>query len=141
MKNFCTTVLKRASVYFTVATMLFSIFVLLSNSGSESYSLAPERVLFFFPFSIFFAIANTTVRSKKIEAATRWIIHALLTVAGAYLFLILPAKLDTGAGNFMGLALIVFSYLIGILLYALINLRVRSAIAEDKELVRNNKKK
>lgn len=141
MKKFCKTSLIKSSVYFTVATVIFSLLVLIGNSGADQISLDPLRVLWIYPFCLSFALANTLITYKNIDASVRWITHAVLTVCGAFLFLILPAGLETGSGNFMGFALITFAYVVGILLYALIHKRVRSAIAEDRKLVQKNNKK
>ncbi len=141
MKKFIKTASIRSSVYFTVATIMFSLFVLFGNSGAEQIALDPRRVLFIYPFCLLFALANTLIAYKNIDAAIRWIVHAMLTVCGAFAFLILPAGLESSSGNFMGFALISFVYTVGILLYVLINKRVRSAIAEDRNLTGKVNKK
>lgn len=137
MKKFCKTALVKSAIYFTIATIIFSLLVLFGNSGAEQIALDPQRVLCIYPFCLIFGIANTLVVNKNIDGAVRWIVHAVLTVCGAFLFLILPAGLEGSSGNFMGFALILFIYGIGILFYALITKRVRAAIAEDKKLTRS----
>lgn len=141
MKKFCKTASVRSAIYFTIATVAFSLLVMFGNSGAESISLDPKRVLFIYPFCLLFATANTLVTYKNLDGALRWILHATLTVCGAFLFLILPAELETGSGNFMGFALIAFIYLVGVLMYALINKRVKSAIIEDRNLSEKTNKK
>lgn len=137
MKKFCKTALVKSAIYFTIATIIFSLLVLFGNSGAEQIALDPQRVLCIYPFCLIFGIANTLVGNKNIDGSVRWIVHAVLTVCGAFLFLILPAGLEGSSGNFMGFALILFIYGIGILFYALITKRVRAAIAEDKKLTKN----
>lgn len=137
MKKFCKTALVKSAIYFTIATIIFSLLVLFGNSGAEQIALDPQRVLCIYPFCLIFGVANTLVVNKNIDGAVRWIVHAVLTVCGAFLFLILPAGLEGSSGNFMGFALILFIYGIGILFYALITKRVRAAIAEDKKLTKN----
>lgn len=137
MKKFCKTALVKSAIYFTIATIIFSLLVLFGNSGAEQIALDPQRVLCIYPFCLIFGIANTLVVNKNIDGAVRWIVHAVLTVCGAFLFLILPAGLEGSSGNFMGFALILFIYGIGILFYALITKRVRAAIAEDKKLTKS----
>lgn len=137
MKKFCKSALVKSAFYFTIATIIFSLLVLFGNSGAEQIALDPQRVLCIYPFCLIFGIANTLVVNKNIDGAVRWIVHAVLTVCGAFLFLILPAGLEGSSGNFMGFALILFIYGIGILFYALITKRVRAAIAEDKKLTRS----
>lgn len=137
MKNFCKTASVKSAIYFTIATIIFSLLVLFGNSGAEQIALDPQRVLCIYPFCLIFGVANTLVVNKNIDGAVRWIVHAVLTVCGAFLFLILPAGLQGSSGNFMGFALILFIYVIGVLFYALINKRVRAAIAEDKKLTKS----
>lgn len=137
MKKFCKTALVKSAIYFTIATIIFSLLVLFGNSGAEQIALDPQRVLCIYPFCLIFGIANILVVNKNIDGAVRWIIHAVLTVCGAFLFLILPAGLEGSSGNFMGFALILFIYGFGILFYALITKRVRAAIAEDKKLTKS----
>lgn len=137
MKKFCKTASVKSAIYFTIATIIFSLLVLFGNSGAEQIALDPQRVLCIYPFCLIFGVANTLVVNKNIDGAVRWIVHAMLTVCGAFLFLILPAGLEGSSGNFMGFALILFIYVIGVLFYALINKRVRAAIAEDKKLTKS----
>lgn len=137
MKKFCKTASVKSAIYFTIATIIFSLLVLFGNSGAEQIALDPQRVLCIYPFCLIFGVANTLVVNKNIDGAVRWIVHAVLTVCGAFLFLILPARLEGSSGNFMGFALILFIYVIGVLFYALINKRVRAAIAEDKKLTKS----
>lgn len=137
MKKFCKTASVKSAVYFTIATIIFSLLVLIGNSGAEQIALDPQRVLCIYPFCLIFGVANTLVVNKNIDGAVRWIVHAVLTVCGAFLFLILPAGLEGSSGNFVGFALILFIYVIGVLFYALINKRVRAAIAEDKMLTKS----
>ena len=140
MKKFLKTASTRSAIYFTIATVIFSLLVLFGNSGAESISLDPKRVICIYPFSLLFAAANTLVTNKNLDGALRWILHATLTVCGAFLFLILPAGLEGSSGNFMGFALILFIYVVGVLMYALINKRVKTAIAEDRQLSQETKK-
>jgi hypothetical protein len=137
MKKFCKTASVRSAIYFTVATLVFSLLVLFGNSGAEQIALDPQRVLCIYPFCLIFGAANTLVGNKNIDGAIRWIVHAVLTVCGAFLFIILPAGLEGSSGNFMGFALILFIYVVGVLIYALFNRRIKAAIAEDKKLTKN----
>ncbi len=141
MKSFTKNVFIRSSIYFTFIVTLFSIFVLLNNSSESSISLDPARVILMLPFSICFAIANTTLKYKNLEAFTRWTIHAALTVISSYLFIILPAGLPGGATKFIGFVLIAFTYIIFALIYALFSTRVRKAITEDSKLKSKSNKK
>jgi hypothetical protein len=75
------------------------------------------------------------------QVVARWILHFLLTVAGAYLFIIIPADLEASSGNFMGLMIILALYLVGVVFSALLSKRIKSAIREDAEIKKNLKSK
>ena len=134
MKLFIKSVTTKTSLYYTFIVTLFSIIVLLSNTSAENISLDPSRVLWFLPFCICFAISNTVLKYKNIESVTRWAIHSILTITSAFLFIILPADLNTSSGNFMGIILIIAIYLFGILLSAILSSRIKKSIKQDNEL-------
>jgi FtsH-binding integral membrane protein len=69
-----------------------------------------------------------------VDAITRWAVHFVLTVAGAFLFIILPAKLNSGSGNFMGIVFIIAIYFVGVLLTAVLSSRIKKTIKQDKDL-------
>lgn len=139
MKQFTKNVIFKASVYYTVIVILFSVVMLLTFAGEDSISLDPFRTICILPFCICFAIANTTLKYKNIEAVTRWILHCILTILGAFIFLILPAELPESSGNFMGFILILVSYVIGVLIYTLFTKRIRNTLSEDAKLKNNSK--
>ncbi len=141
MKKFCKSASVRSAIYFTFTTIIFSLLVMFGNADAELISLDPKRVLCIYPFCLLFAVANTLVTYKNIDGALRWILHATITVCGAFMFLILPAELGSGSGNFMGFALIAFIYIVGVLIYALISKRIKSAIVEDRILSEKTNKK
>ena len=139
MKEFFKSVATRASIYYTVLVSVFCVLVLFTNASEETVSTDPARLVLFLPFCICFALANTVMKYKSIEAVTRWLLHAVLTILGAFIFIILPSGVDTGSGNFMGLVLIVAIYFIGILFSAILTARVRRSLKEDKELSKKSK--
>jgi hypothetical protein len=75
------------------------------------------------------------------HGVARWILHFVLTVAGAYIFIILPAELETSSGNFMGLMIILALYILGVIITMLFSKRIKSAIREDAEIKKNLKSK
>lgn len=139
MKNFIKSFICRASVYYSAIVIVFSFIVLLSHPDDASIALDPRRILFIFPFCACFAIANTTLKYKNIQAVTRWLVHIVLTVGGAFLFLILPAELTSSSGNFMGFFIILVVYFLGVAIFALFRKRIRSTIEEDKKLKSGHK--
>ena len=134
MKSFFRSVLNKSTLYYTVIIVLFTFVFLINNSAESEISLDPSRILLFLPFSILFAIANTLLTYKNIEAVTRWGVHFALTVISAFLFIILPADLPTSSGNFIGIVMIIVAYIIGVLIFAFFARRVKNTLQEDKKL-------
>ena len=134
MKSFFKSVLNKSTLYYTVIIVLFTFVFLINNSAESEISLDPSRILLFLPFSILFAIANTLLTYKNIEAVTRWGVHFALTVISAFLFIILPADLPTSSGNFIGIVMIIVAYIIGVLIFAFFAGRVKNTLQEDKKL-------
>lgn len=137
MKSFLKSVLNKSTLYYTILITIFSFIFLINNSAESDVSLDPSRILLFLPFCVIFAIANTILSYKGVEAVTRWGVHFALTTIGAFLFIILPADLQSSSGNFIGAVMIVVIYLLGVLLYTLFAHRVRKTIQEDKKLKRS----
>jgi hypothetical protein len=134
MKSFFKSVLNKSTLYYTIIIVLFTFVFLVNNSAESQISLDPSRILLFLPFSISFAIANTLLTYKNIEAFTRWGVHFALTVISAFIFIILPADLPTSSGNFIGMVMIVAIYLIGVLIFNFFARRVKKTLQEDKVL-------
>ena len=134
MKSFFKSVLNKSTLYYTIIIVLFTFVFLVNNSAESQISLDPSRILLFLPFSISFAIANTLLTYKNIEAFTRWGVHFALTVISAFIFIILPADLPTSSGNFIGMVMIVSIYLIGVLIFNFFARRVKKTLQEDKVL-------
>ncbi len=134
MKSFFKSVLNKSTLYYTVIIVLFTFVFLINNSAESEISLDPSRILLFLPFSILFAIANTLLTYKNIEAVTRWGVHFALTVISAFMFIILPADLPTSSGNFIGIVMIIVAYIIGVLIFAIFARRVKNTLQEDKKL-------
>lgn len=134
MNQFFKNVVAKSTLYYTVIVAVFSMVILITNSSEETVFVNPARILWFLPFCICFAIANTVLQYKNIEAITRWAVHFILTVISAFLFVILPAELNTGSGNFMGVMFIIAIYLAGVLLTAILSSRIKKTIKQDKDL-------
>lgn len=141
MKRFFHSVINRATLYFSIIVSLFCCIMLFSHSANESISLDPLRILLFLPFCVFFAVSNYLLKFESIGAFTKWLLHFFITTTSSYLFIILPAKLPTASGNFIGLVLIITIYFVGLLLYTLITIRIRKTISEDKKLISKSQKK
>ena len=139
MSEFIKKALVRTCVYFTVVVSVFSLVLLfMYSSGDTALALEPLRVILFVPFSLCFATANVLFKTESISKATRWFLHALLTICGAFFFLLLPAKM-TGSQNLVGFVLIAIAYLIFVVFFTLFKKRVKESAAEDRILREKSK--
>ena len=78
-------------IYYTAATflILFLYFVL---NVDTTMGVQPVILLAILPFAFFFSVANTIYRHTEINFGWKVLIHYLLVVGGAFLFLYLPNK-------------------------------------------------
>ena len=130
-----------STAYYTIAVMAFCAIMLLTHSEESDLSVAPSRIMYIYPFCLFFGLANVILRNTEWNGITRWILHFALTVSGAYFFIILPAELEFSSGNFMGLMIILALYMVGVMITLLFAKRIRSAIREDAEIKKRIKSK
>ena len=141
MKQLLKKTLCFSTIYYTLAIIAFSTIMLISHTDESSLALDPSRILYIYLFCLSFATANVILKHTNIQAVARWIIHLILTVAGAYMFIILPADLESSSGNFMGLMIILALYVVGVLLTLLFSVRIKRAMREDAEIKKNSKAK
>ena len=141
MKQLLKKTLCFSTIYYTLAIIAFSTIMLISHTDESSLALDPSRILYIYLFCLSFATANVILKHTNMQAIARWIIHLILTVAGAYMFIILPANLESSSGNFMGLMIILALYVVGVLLTLLFSVRIKRAMREDAEIKKNSKTK
>lgn len=141
MKHLLKKIFLFSTVYYTIGILAFCSIMIISHTSESSLSLDPSRILYIYPFCLAFAAANVILKHSNMQVVARWILHFLLTVAGAYLFIIIPADLEASSGNFMGLMIILALYLVGVVFSALLSKRIKSAIREDAEIKKNLKSK
>ena len=141
MKQLLKKTLCFSTIYYTLAIIAFSTIMLISHTDESSLALDPSRILYIYLFCLSFATANVILKHTNIQAVARWILHLILTVAGAYMFIILPADLESSSGNFMGLMIILALYVVGVLLTLLFSVRIKRAMREDAEIKKNSKAK
>lgn len=141
MKQIIKKTFSLSTIYYTVAILAFCFVMLISHSGEDALSLDPARLLYIYPFCLSFALANAILKHANIHSIAKWLLHFALTVIGAYAFIILPAKLETSSGNFMGLMIILAVYIVGVLISLLFSKRIKSAIREDAEIKKNIRSK
>lgn len=141
MKQLLKKTLCFSTIYYTLAIIAFSTIMLISHTDESSLALDPSRILYIYLFCLSFATANVILKHTNMQAIARWILHLILTVAGAYMFIILPADLESSSGNFMGLMIILALYVVGVLLTLLFSVRIKRAMREDAEIKKNSKAK
>ncbi len=141
MKHLIKKTLLLSTAYYTIAIIAFCTIMILSHSNESALSLDPSRVLWIYPFCLSFALANVILKHTDMNGVVRWLLHSILTVAGAYIFIILPADIEASSGNFMGLMIILALYIVGVLLTLLFSKRIKSAMREDAEIKKNSKSK
>ncbi len=141
MKQLLKKTLCFSTIYYTLAIIAFSTIMLISHTDESSLALDPSRILYIYLFCLSFATANVILKHTNMQAVAKWILHLILTVAGAYMFIILPADLESSSGNFMGLMIILALYVVGVLLTLLFSVRIKRAMREDAEIKKNSKAK
>ena len=139
MKQLLKKTLCLSTIYYTLAIVAFCTIMLISHSDESALALDPSRILYIYLFCLSFAAANVILKHTNMQAVARWILHLILTVAGAYLFIILPADLESSSGNFMGLMIIFALYTVGVLITILFSVRIKKAMREDAEIKQNSK--
>ena len=114
-KNIWARIGLNACVYYT-ATVLF-LLCLFTLFGMNTEGIQPVKLLAILPFSLLFSAANTLFREAKFSKGGRVVLHFLLSVGGAFLFLYLPNKQPDSRGWMMLLVLLLIYWLImGIIL-------------------------
>lgn len=123
-------ILTKACIYFSVICAAYA-FAMIVFHGADG-GLGALRVLLFLPFCLAFGAASVQLAEAKYDKAYRRLLHALLTVGGAILFLLLPAGLK-GSQNLTGSVLILVGYIIVVAVSSLFKKRVSKALEEDKK--------
>ena len=103
------------------------LFIYFLISFDLSRGVRATALVAILPFAVFFAAANAIYRHTPLKKGVRLLIHYLLTIGGAMLFLYLPNR-ETGARaeNFFKL-LLVLSVLYAIVLTVILLLSARAA--------------
>ena len=113
-------------VYYTAATFLI-LFIYFLISFDLSRGVRATALVAILPFAVFFAAANAIYRHTFLKKGARLLIHYLLTIGGAMLFLYLPNR-DAGQGaeSFLKL-LLVLSLLYGVVMTLILLISARAA--------------
>ncbi len=114
MKKYIKKIVTAACIYYTAATFLI-LFLYWALNSDLSRGVQPRSLIFILPFAICFATANVIFGHAPIGPGMRVLLHFLLTVGGAWIFLYLPGR-DPAAAGSQGLIL----FLALTILYAII---------------------
>ncbi len=114
VKSFIKRALSHMGIYFSFIMLAYIIILyLITPSGQQTLAIEPMRALFFLGFSLCLAIANVLFSIKKISGGVRFLLHAAITLSGAFACLILPLWLTTANAR-------ASTYLVGMLLIAIV---------------------
>ena len=107
-KDYAKKIALATCVYYTAATffILFLYFVL---NVDTTLGVQPVILLSILPFAFFFSVANTVYRHTLIRFGWKALIHYVLTVGGAFLFLYLPNKDPQQRGSVMLILFLLFT--------------------------------
>ena len=132
-KDYLKKIALNSCVYYTAATffVLFLYFALNLDLSGGMQALALIAIL---PFSICFASANTIYRYATMPKWLCVMIHYVLTVGGAFLFLYLPNKDPQQSAKQALILFLVFSILYAIIMGAILLVSGRVArVKRDEE--------
>lgn len=124
-----------ACVIFTCLVALYSLVNLaLYGENTDSYlALSSLRVFLFFPFSLLLAFGSHILNAKRLDIWLRVILHYILTITGAYLFLILPMGEMKATATMMGLFLFTVLYIVSSLVIGLVGRSLRGRKNDEKD--------
>ena len=114
-----------ACVYYTVTTFLISFIYWALNTGNIKNGFNLIALVLVFPFSLFFSAANMLYRHSQIKKGWRLLLHFLLTVGGAFLFLYLPNKPEEQNTFGAVIILMVFTVVYWIIMGAVLGINAR----------------
>lgn len=121
MKDFINKILVPACIYFTVFTVPFALimFTIYGKNGT----FTAHRVAASFGFMLALAASNALLRGNKLVLPLRVALHAIITGAGFWLFMLLPID-DASVNPLIGMLIY---YVIYAVIMAIIGLRGASA--------------
>ena len=89
-KNIWAQIGLNACVYYTVTVLL--LLCLFSLFGVNTEGVQPIKLLAILPFSLLFSAANALYRKAGFSKGGRVLLHFLMTVGGAFVFLYMPNR-------------------------------------------------
>lgn len=140
-KKICT----HMCIYYTAATffLLFLYLILLRDLSSGFSPIALVSIL---PFSALFAFANLNYRYSEMRLLWRVLLHYVLTIGSAFVFLYLPNKAEDAKASQGFILILVFSLIYFVIMGIILGVRarverVKCDTKQYKSLYRDNGKK
>ncbi len=132
MKDFIKRILVRASLCFTALTFSYALIIFLIYGGTEDGGLLSSlRTVMFFFFSGLLAASAELLRAPE-RRGLMLLLHAIITGAGFYLFMILPAGIR-GTASLSGIFIYYLVYAALISIFLSIRARTEKKQNRDKE--------
>ena len=130
----------RTCVYFTLAASVYSALILVLYASSPSgANISAQRLFLLLPFSFCLGAAEE-IRRTSIPQGGRIFLHALLSILGTFLFLVLPATYDRdGQEKLTGFILTLAAYAVAVGIRAIVSGRL-SKLKRDSEKYRGDGK-
>lgn len=125
-KGFYKQIALYACVYYTVTTFLISFIYWALNTGNIKSGFHLIALVLVFPFSLMFSAANTLYRHTKMKKGWRLLLHFVLTVGGAFLFLYLPNKASEQGAFGAVVIFMVFAIVYWVIMSAVLGISART---------------
>ena len=109
IKKFFTRMLTETSVFFTVISALFALFLLIFNAGDQEIVMSAERLLLNFMFAWVASLAQAVFRMESVPRVGRTLLRFFILAFAFYICFLLPASM-TSAQVLIGLVLFTLIY-------------------------------
>lgn len=139
IKKLLKTMLIDTSVFFTVVSALFALFLLIFNSGDDEVVMSSERILLNFMFAWLASLAQILHRAKRIPGAGRVLLRFAVFAIAFYVCFLLPASM-TAPQILIGLVLFTLAYAAIVGLTSLFLSRFRANATPQEEYTSQFKK-
>lgn len=132
IRKFFKTMLIDTSVFFTVVSALFALFLLIFNDGDEEIIMSAERLLLNFMFAWLCSLGQAVFRMKSIPRPGRTLLRFGILALAFYFCFLLPASM-TAAQVLIGLVFFTLGYaaIAGVCTLFLSRFRANASVAEE----------
>ncbi len=126
-----------ACVTYTVTSFLL-LFIFFIINADLTRGLQPRAMIFIFPFSLCFSLANLIYKKTALRLSFKVILHYFLTVGGVLLFLFLPNKPSDQSGSGALILFAVVSVLYFAVMFTILYFTSRAAKVQRDEAKYHN---